>query len=134
MDTSGLIDSLVGTYRELNVKYRTLDENSEMKPIIARMRDDEIAFSQALKDRITGVGTADGEEKEVVDGSERTLAQVISQFGSVRATTLNLLKGIANDSDWDKADEDGKTIRDHVGDLVKSDAAQLERLKQVAGV
>lgn len=134
MDTSGLIDSLVGTYRELNVKYRTLDENSEMKPIIARMRDDEIAFSQALKDRITGVGTADGEEKEVVDGSERTLAQVISQFGSVRATTLNLLKGISNDSDWDKADEDGKTIRDHVGDLVKSDAAQLERLKQVAGV
>lgn len=134
MDTSGLIDSLVGTYRELNVKYRNLDENSEMKPIVVRMRDDEIAFSQALKDRITGVGTADDEEKEVVDGSERTLAQVISQFGSVRATTLNSLKAITDDSAWDKPDEDGRTIRDYVGDLVKSDAVQLERLSKAAGV
>lgn len=134
MDTSGLIDSLVGTYRELNMKYRTLEENSEMKPIIARMRDDEIAFSQALKDRITGVGTAGDEEKEVVDGSERTLAQVISQFGSVRATTLNLLKGIPSESVWDQPDDDGKTIREHVSDLIKSDATQLERLSKIAGV
>ncbi len=134
MDTSGLIDSLVGTYRELNMKYRTLEENSEMKAIVARMRDDEIAFSQALKDRITGVGTAGDEEKEVVDGSERTLAQVISQFGSVRATTLNLLKGIPNSSDWDHPDDDGKTVRQHIEDLVKSDATQLERLSKIAGV
>ena len=134
MDTSELIDSLVGTYRELNMKYRTLDENSELKSIVARMRDDEIAFSQALKDRITGVGTAADEEKEVVDGSERTLAQVISQFGSVRATTLNLLKGIPDDSAWDKPDDDGRTIRDYVGDLVKSDTAQIQRMSQVAGV
>lgn len=134
MDASGLIDSLVGTYRELNMNYRSLEENSEMKPIVARMRDDEIAFSQALKDRITGVGTADDEEKEVVDGSERTLAQVISQFGSVRATTLNLLKGIPDEAAWDQPDEDGKTIREHVSDLVKSDATQLERLGQIAGV
>ena len=134
MDTSGLIDSLVATYRELNTKYRMLDDNPEMKQIVARMRDDEIAFSQALKDRVTGIGTADEGEKEVVDGSERMLAQVISQFGSVRATTLNMLKGIGDESLWDKPDDDGKTIREHVGDLVKSDAAQLERLSQAAGI
>lgn len=134
MDTSGLIDSLVGTYRELNITYRGLDENSELKSIVARMRDDEIGFSQALKDRITGIGSADDEEKEVVDGSERTLAQVISQFGSVRATTLNLLKGIPDSSAWDKPDNDGKTIREYVEELVKSDANQLQRMKQTAGV
>lgn len=134
MDTSGLIDNLVGTYRELNMTFRTQGENDELKSIVARMRDDEIAFSQALKDRITGIGSADDEEKEVVDGSERTLAQVISQFGSVRATTLNMLKGIPNDSVWEQADDDGKTIRQHVEDLVKSDAAQLQRLKQTVGV
>lgn len=134
MDTSTLLDSLVNTYRELNVKYRTLEDETGLKPIVARMRDDEIAFSQALKDRITGIGTAEDEQKEVVDGSERTLAQVISQFGSVRATTLNLLKGIEDESVWDKPDDDGRSIRDYVGDLVKSDAAQLERISQVAGV
>lgn len=134
MDTSGLIDSLVGTYRELNVTYRGLDDNSELKSIVARMRDDEIGFSQALKDRITGIGSAGDEEKEVVDGSERTLAQVISQFGSVRATTLNLLKGIPAEAAWDQPDNDGKTIRQYVEDLVKSDANQLQRMKQTAGV
>lgn len=134
MDTSGLIDSLVGTYRELNVTYRGLDDSSKLKSIVARMRDDEIAFSQALKDRITGIGSAGDEEKEVVDGSERTLAQVISQFGSVRATTLNLLKGIPDEAAWDQPDDDGKTIRQYVEDLVKSDANQLQRMKQTAGV
>lgn len=134
MDTSGLIDSLVATYRELNIKYRTLDENPELKSIVARMRDDEIAFSQALKDRVTGIGTADDEEKEVVDGSERTLAQVISQFGSVRATTLNMLKSVDDGSAWDQPDDEGMTIRQHVENLVKSDANQLKRLSEVAGI
>lgn len=134
MDTSGLIDSLVNTYRELNVKYRTMDDNAALMPIVSRMRDDEMAFAQALKDLTTGVGTADGEKTEVVDGSERTLAQVISQFGSVRATTLNMLKGNGVESVWDIADADGKTVRDHVTDLVKSDATQLERLAQAAGI
>ena len=133
MDTSNLIDSLVATYRELNINYRTHEGTPEAREIIARMRDDEMAFSQALKDHLTGIGTADGEEKEVVDGSERTFAQIISQFGSVRATTLNLLKGIQDASAWDTADESGKSIRDHVTDLVESDRKQLERLSQVIG-
>lgn len=134
MDTSKLIDSLVATYRELNFNFRNHDGNPEAREILARMRDDEIAFAQALKDHLTGVGTADGEEKEVVDGSERTIAQIISQFGSVRATTLNFLNGIADESAWDIPDESGKTVREHVQDLVDSDRAQLQRLGQAFGV
>lgn len=133
MDTSNLIDSLVATYRELNVNYRNHEGTPEAWDIVARMRDDEILFSQALKDHLTGIGTAEGEEKEVVDGSERTFAQIISQFGSVRATTLNLLKGIQNPSAWDAQDESGKSIRQHVQDLIDSDHAQLQRLGQVLG-
>lgn len=134
MDTSKLIDSLVATYRELNINFRNHDGNAEARQIIARMRDDEIAFAQALKDHLTGVGTADGEEKEIVDGSERTFAQIISQFGSVRATTLNLLKGIQNDAGWDTPDDSGKTVREHVQDLVESDRNQLQRLGQALPV
>lgn len=134
MDTSELIDSLVNTYRELNMKYRTLEETPEMREIVSRMRDDEVAFSQALKDLTTGVGTAEGEQGEVVDGFDRSLAQVISQFGTVRATTLNMLKGLPDEAAWEMQDENGDTIRQHVERLVQSDATQLERLKQVAPV
>lgn len=133
MDTANLIDSLVNTYRELNLKYRSHEGTTEARNIVARMRDDEVAFAQALKDHITGIGTADGEEKEVVDGSERTFAQIISQFGSVRATTLNLLKGIQNDSQWKETDTGGKSVLDHVTDLVESDRNQLQRLQEVLG-
>ncbi len=134
MGTSELIDSLVNTYRELNMKYRTLEETPEMREIVSRMRDDEMAFSQALKDLTTGVGSAEGEQGEVVDGFDRSLAQVISQFGTVRATTLNMLKGLPDEAAWEMQDENGDTIRQHVERLVQSDATQLERLKQVAPV
>lgn len=134
VDTSSLIDSLVATYRELNVNFRNHEGTPEAREVLVRMRDDEIAFAQALKDHLTGIGTADSEEKEVVDGSERTFAQIISQFGSVRATTLNLLKGIEDPAGWDAADENGKTVREHVQDLVESDRNQLQRLGQLLGV
>lgn len=133
MDTANLIDSLVETYRELNLKYRNHEGNEQSRNIVGRMRDDEMAFAQALKDHLTGIGTADDEEKEVVDGSERTFAQMISQFGSVRATTLNMLKGIDKDSQWSITDASGKSIRDHVADLVQSDRNQLQRLQEVLG-
>lgn len=133
MDISNLLDSLVATYRELNMKYRMHEGTPVAWEIVTRMRDDEIAFAQALKDHLTGVGSADGEEKEVVDGSERTFAQVISQFGSVRATTLNMLKGIQDDAGWNATDESGKSVREHVQDLVNSDANQLQRLRQEFG-
>lgn len=134
MDTSTLLSSLVETYRELNINYRSLDGNPEARQIVARMRDDEVAFSQALKDHLTGVGTADGPQEAEVDGADRTLAQIISQFGTVRATTLNLLKGIREESVWDEPIDDGKTIRQHVQDLVESDRVQLERLGQTLAV
>src|SRR5699024_4124366 len=98
MNTNDLITELVGTYRELNMKYRNAAENYEARRIVTRMRDDESAFSQALKDHITGVGSADGVKTEVIDGNDDTLAMTISQFGSVRATTLNVHKGIASES------------------------------------
>lgn len=134
MDTTNLIDSLVDTYRQLNINYRTIDGGSDAQEIVARMRDDEIAFSQALKDHLTGVGTADGEQNEVVDGGDRTLAQIISQFGTARATTLNLLKGIKDASAWDTPIDDGQSIREHVQDLIESDRNQLQRLSQVLAV
>lgn len=129
MDTAVLINSLVETYKELNVRFRTQPANEAMIGIVTRMRTDEIQFSQALKDRVTGIGTAGGPEKEILEGSDTNFAQLISQFGSARATTLNLLKNIQSESVWDQILDDGSSIRIHVQDLVSSDRKQLENLQ-----
>lgn len=133
MDTTTLIDSLVETYKELNMKYRQHGGSAEAMRIVTRMRDDEVHFSKALKDRVTGIGTSDHGShnlSDAIDGSDETLAHVISQFGTARATTLNLLKSIKDDSTWQNTLDDGSTILEHVNELVRSDATQLRRLAE----
>ena len=129
MDSNSLISSLVETYKELNINFRSANETAGAREIVTRMRDDEVAFSQALKDQITGIGTDDGQKNEIVDGADGSLAHIISQFGTARATTLNLLKGIQQDSGWDATTENGKSIRENVQDLIASDANQLKKLR-----
>jgi hypothetical protein len=132
MNTNALISSLVATYRELNINLRPLGENAKAHEIVTRMRDDEIQFSKALKDRLTGIGTATDDESTdgatIIDGADDTLAQVISQFGTARATTLNLLKGIQDSAVWSSPLDDGSTIVQRVDELARSDARQLQRL------
>lgn len=133
MDNTSQIDSLVDTYKQLNVKFRNLTPNERMIAIVTRMRDDEVRFSQALKDRITGIGTFTDDGEAYVEGAGITFAQLISQFGSARATTLNSLKGIHGSDLWTQPMEDGTTIASRVKDLVASDRAQLDRLNEAVG-
>ena len=137
MDTSNLISSLVDTYKELNMKYRNMPENADVKSIVTRMRDDEIQFSKALKDRLTGIGTATddmNEGSDVVQGSDDNVAHIISQFGSARATTLNLLKGINDDAAWQGNVSDEMTLLQRVEQLAQSDSNQLRKLSEATGV
>lgn len=137
-DRARVIDQLVTTYRELNTKYRPLDEetlrSSGVRDIIERMRSDEMLFAQALKERITGVGTAsvNGEDEPVIgnESADDTTVMVISQFGNARATTLTLLKQI-EEGDWQNPTDDGKTILDHARDLAESDRNQIAKLERL---
>lgn len=136
MDMSNTINSLVETYKELNMKYRTITDNAELEDIVTRMRNDEIQFSKALKDRLTGIGTASedmGNATDVVEGSADSIAQIISQFGSARATTLNLLKGIQDSSVWQGSVEDSSTIQQRVEELAQNDSTQLQKLAGIVG-
>lgn len=136
-----VIDQLVTTYRELNTKYRPLGDetlrSSGARDIIDRMRTDEMLFAQALKERITGVGTgADDGGDEPLTGTEKaddSTIMLISQFGNARATTLTLLKGM-EDGDWEKPTDDGKSILEHARELADSDRNQMAKLERtVAG-
>lgn len=136
-----VIDQLVTTYRELNTRYRPLGDetlrSTGARDIIDRMRSDEMLFAQALKERITGVGTGalKGEDEPLIgtETADDSTIMLISQFGNARATTLTLLKGM-DESDWEKPTDDGHSIMDHARDLAESDRNQMAKLERlVAG-
>lgn len=136
-----LISALVNTYRELNVHVRQLPENTvttdrgdgSVRDIVRRMRYDEMRFAQALKQRVTGVvvGEPEGDERLAPDAvDEDTTAQLISQFGTARETTLSLL-GNLSDEEWNEKADDGQSILQHAQALAESDRTQLERIRSL---
>lgn len=139
-ERANVIDILVNTYRELNTRYRPIGDDvlqsSGARDIIERMRMDEMLFAQALKERLTGVGSAPigGEDDPIAgmeDAADSTI-NLISQFGNARATTLTLLKG-ADEEAWTQRTDDGKTILEHAQDLAESDRNQLAKLASAVG-
>jgi hypothetical protein len=137
-----LIDALVQTYKELNTRVRPVDEarltragaDGSVRDIVGRMRSDELRFAQALKERITGVPMPEifGDEDPIIgtESENDSTAMLISQFGTARATTLTMLKGLS-DEDWSNPLDEGKTIHDRISDLAASDKRQLQRIEQL---
>lgn len=138
-----IIDQLIATYRDLNMRVRPLDEatlsgngNESVRSIIERMRDDELRFAQALKERLTGVPMPDmfGDDAPII-GTETendSTAIIISHFGTARATTLSMLKEV-DENDWTSSIEGGKSIQERARELAANDARQLERTRSLLG-
>jgi hypothetical protein len=145
MSDRDLIGGLIETYRHLNMAIRPLAEERlrsanggvpSVRDIVRRLRDDELRFSQALKERVTGVPMPDifGEELPTL-GSETehdTTAMLIAQFGTARESTLAMLRGLT-EADWDIPVEGGKPIRTRVEELLTNDRRQLDRITQAVG-
>jgi hypothetical protein len=135
-----LIDGLINTFRELNIKVRQAPEEqmrqggsggASVRDVVRRLRDDELRFSQALKERVTGVPMPDifGDESPIVgtEHSDDTTAVLISHFGYAREVTLALLRAL-EESDWDQEIGGGTTIRSRIQQLVENDRRQLDRI------
>jgi hypothetical protein len=141
-----LLDGLISTYRELNAKVRPLPEdrlrlkgsgNASVRDVVTRLRDSELRFSQALKERITGVPMPEmfGEDEAPVvgtEGSNDSTAVVLSQFGTARESTLAMLRGLP-DADWDQPIEGGVPIRGRIQELVDNDRRLMERIVGLLG-
>ena len=146
MQDHSLIDSLIGTYRELNSKVRPLPEDrlrlaggsgGSVRDVVTRLRDSELRFSQALKERITGVAMPDmfgDQEVPVVgtEGEDDTTAVILSQFGTARESTLAMLRTLPAD-EWDAAGDGVKPIRSRVEELAGNDRRQMERIVGLLG-
>lgn len=141
MPDQDLIGGLIETYRVLNNSVRTVPEEqlrvaraggSAVRDVMRRMRDDELRFSQALKERITGVPMPEifSEDELPALGTETehdTTAMLIAQFGTARESTLAMLRDLP-EADWDTVVEGGKSIRTRIFELLENDRRQLERI------
>jgi hypothetical protein len=105
------------------------------------MRDDELRFSQALKDRLGGApmdvvlqvmgGTGKAHDL-VVPGPDDTVGQALSQFGTARESTLAMLRGLSPD-EWDAPGAGGLTIRQASEKLLGNDSLHMEKIVRLLG-
>lgn len=135
-----IIDSLIATYRELNLKVRPVPESQltgrstgseSVKSLLQHLRDQELTFAQSLKVQLSGVAPEEvgGESAPVIglETEENSVPMLISQFGTARATTLSLLKGLAPDA-WNQSFRDGKSLLDHIREIISRDRSILDQI------
>ena len=146
MTEQDLFNGLISTFRELNLKVRTLPEERltlgrsgrTVRDVVLEMRDDELRFSQALKDRLSGVGLTgafgDKGQTELIEipSPDDTTVEVISQFGTARESTLAMLRGMAPEA-WDDRDHGPTTVREAADGLLASDGVHLEKIVTLLG-
>ena len=138
--SADLISALIQTYRTLNHEIRPRDERElrsrgsgghAVRDVVEQMRDDEMRFSQALKERISGVPMPDWLQNELpVIGTESegdSTAVLIAQFGTARESTLAMLRTL-DAADWDAELDEGQPIRQRIVELVENDQRHLQRL------
>lgn len=141
------IDGLIATYRSLNMNVRSLPEdrlrvssgsggNGSVRDVVSRLRDSELRFSQALKERITGVPMSEALSGETpVIGTEHdddTTLSLLSQFGTARESTLAMARELTPEQ-WGEGIEGGQTIEARVEKLLEHDREQLERINALLG-
>jgi hypothetical protein len=141
-----LFDGLIATYRELNLKVRPLPEDrltigrsgETIRDVMLDLRDDELRFSQALKDRLTAGTMVDVFRNEArvakteIPSADDTTAEVISQFGTARESTLAMLQGLPPET-WDDSGQGSLTIRTAANALLANDRAHLEKIVTLLG-
>jgi hypothetical protein len=141
-----LIDGLIATYRDLNGKIRRLPEDrlrlrssdgSTIRDVLTRLRDHELKFSQALKERVSGVPLPDlfaDVEAPVVgtESSQDSATVVLSQFGTARESTLAMLRSL-DASGWSESPNGGQSIVESVRQLADHDRRQMERINGLLG-
>ena len=145
MGEQEIFNGLIATYRELNMKVRPLPEErlslgrgrDTVRRVILDMRDDELRFSQALKDRLSGAQMIDvfrgGQELEAeIPSPDDTTAEVLSQFGTARESTLAMLRGMPPEA-WDDQSQGPMTIRAATRALLANDGAHMEKIVSLLG-
>ncbi|MGN6484469.1 MAG: hypothetical protein ACTHMX_08695 [Thermomicrobiales bacterium] len=134
----GIIDELIGTYRELNLRVRPLSESvlaadrggTSVRAIVQEMRDRELLFAQSLKERTSSFEPTTEVTNPPITGletDEDSTAMLISQFGTARGTTLSTLKALPAAA-WETPGSDGRTLSVAVRELIAQDTEAVNQI------
>lgn len=140
MANSDLIDSLIATYRNLNLSIRPLPDaqmtqasgGTSLRDLILEMRDHEMQASQQLKLMTLGEGALSGSMPEIAPSAPGISARsVLSEFGTAREAILALIRELS-DEEW-TAEHDGPngkvTIQSFIQDLAAHDREALAKIE-----
>lgn len=137
---SDLIDSLIATYRNLNLAIRPLPDaqgeqaagGKSLRDMIVELRDHEMSASQQLKLMTLGEGALAGGTPEIAPSAPGlNIRSVLSEFGTAREAILALIRELSDD-DW-AADREGPngrtTIQAFIEQLVAHDREALGQIE-----
>ncbi len=140
MANSDLIDSLIATYRNLNLAIRPLPDaqttqasgGTSLRDLILEMRDHEMQASQQLKLMTLGEGALSGTMPDIAPSTPGiSIRSVLSEFGTAREAILALIRELS-DAAW-AAEHDGPngkvTIQSFIEDLAAHDRQSLAKIE-----
>ncbi|HYI14140.1 MAG TPA: DinB family protein [Thermomicrobiales bacterium] len=141
MANSDLIDSLIATYRNLNMTIRPMSDTQveqatsggkSLREMIVDMRDHEMQTSQQLKLMSIGEGALSGGMPEILPSAPGiSIRSVLSEFGTAREAILALIRELS-DGAW-AAEHDGPngrtTIQAFIEQLVAHDREALSQIE-----
>jgi len=148
MPDQELIDGLIASYRELNMKIRRLDPSQlgdiasrgdgSITGILRQMRDRELRASQAM--RVMVLGEDAETDDEVASAQTDTLDQAadspifyLAQFGTAREATLAMIRE-QPDEVWDRevgTPQGRMSVKAYVRTLVDRDRERLQQIDEL---
>lgn len=140
MANSDLIDSLIATYRNLNLAIRPLPDaqveqaadGKSLRDMIVELRDHEMLSSQQLKLMTLGEGALAGGMPEIAPSAPGiSIRSVLSEFGTAREAILALIRELS-DEDWamERQGPNGRTtIQQFIEDLAAHDREALSQIE-----
>lgn len=145
MPDQEIIDGLIASYRELNLKVRSAspeatgaeDSRSDdtINGILRQMRDRELRASQAIRRLVAGEHATESDEGEAVlaeyqDRGNVSTAMLLSQFGTARESTLSMVRELPEEV-WNQTTQTPRgemTLKEYLKTLVDRDN---ERIGQI---
>jgi len=138
-----LIDSLIATYRTLNMRVRPLDPatagqlsagGTTLRAVIADLRNDELTSSQTLKNMTlsdsAGGGISTSDVEILPPSDEENVRVLLSEFGTAREAILALIRELSDDQ-WaaERPGAQGATsVHAYVQNLVDRDKATMAQI------
>jgi hypothetical protein len=138
---SDLIDSLIATYRNLNLAVRPIPDaqagqavggGTSLRDMIVELRNHEMAASQQLKLMTLGEGGMSGGMPEIAPSAPGlSTRSVLSEFGTAREAILALIRELP-DEEWtvQRAGIQGQTtIQTFIEQLAAHDRQALSQIE-----